>query len=49
MLSNVEIREAIEAGQIGITPFLPENIQPASIDLTLGGGFIPHYDINSTG
>lgn len=49
MLSNVEIREAIEAGQIGITPFLPENIQPASIDLTLGGGFIPHYDRRSTG
>ncbi len=43
MLSNVEIREAIEAGQIGITPFLPENIQPASIDLTLADGFYSHY------
>lgn len=43
MLSNVEIREAIESGEIRIEPFRPENVQPASYDLTLGDGFIPHY------
>ncbi len=31
MLSNVEIHEAIESGEISITPFLRENVQPASI------------------
>lgn len=46
MLSNVEIHEAIESGEISITPFLRENVQPASIDLTLGDEF-RHYYISS--
>lgn len=43
MLSNVEIREAIESGEIRIEPFRPENVQPASYDVTLLGDFQPHY------
>ncbi|MDQ4064610.1 MAG: dCTP deaminase [Actinomycetota bacterium] len=33
ILSDRDIRAAIEAGQIGIEPFDPEDIQPSSVDL----------------
>jgi len=39
-LSDIDIFEAIEKGYIKIEPFKPENVQPASIDLTLGEGFL---------
>lgn len=35
-LSDNQIREAVEAGELKIDPFLEENVEPASIDLTLG-------------
>jgi len=43
MLSNVEIREAIESGEIRIEPFREANVQPASYDLTLGDEFRHYY------
>lgn len=39
-LSDWDIFEAIERGYIGIEPFKKENVQPASIDLILGEGFL---------
>ena len=36
ILTGEEIRKEVEQGDIAIWPFIPENIQPASIDLTLG-------------
>lgn len=41
MLSNVDIRAAIAAGEITIEGLREENIQGASVDLTLGNGFLP--------
>lgn len=38
-LPDHEIRAAVEAGVIGIEPFDPGHIQPASIDVTLGTSF----------
>lgn len=35
-LSDKGIREAIKAGQIKIAPFEPDNVQAASVDLTVG-------------
>jgi dCTP deaminase len=35
MLSDKEIKKEIEQGTIGFDPYDPENIQPASIDMTL--------------
>lgn len=35
-LSDKEIRKEIESGDFRIAPFSPNNIQPASIDLSLG-------------
>lgn len=49
MLSNVEIREAIESGEIRIEPFRPANVQPASYDLTLGRGFTMFYEESGCG
>ena len=34
--SDKAILEAIENGVLGITPLTPNNVQPASVDLTLG-------------
>lgn len=36
VLVDAQIRKAVRDGIIAITPFDPDNIQPASIDLTLG-------------
>ena len=35
LLSGDEIREEVESNRLGIEPLTPDNIQPASIDLTL--------------
>ena len=35
-LSNVEIRDELDAGNISITPFDPEMLQPASYDMRIG-------------
>ena len=40
ILSDRDIRDSITKGDIGIAPLRAELIQPASIDLTLSGGFI---------
>jgi dCTP deaminase len=40
LLSDRDILEAIEKGFIKIEPFNRKNIQPASIDLVLGDGFL---------
>lgn len=39
-LSDKDILEAIEKGEIKIEPFNKENIQPGSVDLTLGKDFL---------
>ena len=35
VLSDKSIRDEIDAGRIGITPFSPTDVQPASVDLHL--------------
>jgi dCTP deaminase len=39
ILSDRDIRAEIEAGRIAIDPFLPDAVQPASVDLHLGNRF----------
>jgi dCTP deaminase len=39
ILSDRDIREQIQAGRITIDPYLPEAVQPASVDLHLGNRF----------
>ncbi len=39
VLGREAILQAIEAGVIGVTPFVPERLGPASLDLTLAGTF----------
>jgi dCTP deaminase len=39
VLGREAILKAIEAGAIGVTPFVPERLGPASLDLTLAGTF----------
>ena len=39
-LSDVDIREGIKKGEILIKPFNEENIEPASVDLTLGEDYL---------
>jgi dCTP deaminase len=40
ILSDRTLRERIDAGDIGIEPFDPELIQPASIDIRLANSFL---------
>lgn len=40
ILSDVEIRAAIESGALRVNPYVPEHVQPASLDLTLGNEFL---------
>lgn len=35
-ISDVQIQEALENGEVAITPFDPEMLQPASYDLKVG-------------
>ena len=39
VLGREAILQAIEAGAIGVMPFVPERLGPASLDLTLAGTF----------
>ena len=39
-LCDASITEKIKSGEISIDPFNPENVQPASYDLTLGNEFL---------
>ena len=39
ILSDRDIRAEIEAGRIVIDPFVPEAVQPSSVDLHLGNRF----------
>lgn len=36
ILSDTSIREKINSGEIGVEPFQSDNLQPSSLDLTLG-------------
>lgn len=38
-LADSQIHAAVALGQIGVSPFTPEHVQPASLDLTLGSSF----------
>lgn len=40
ILSDRTIREYVENGSLGISPLVSENIQPASLDCTLGRHFL---------
>ena len=39
ILSDRDIRAALEAGRIVIDPFVPDAVQPSSVDLHLGNRF----------
>ena len=39
-LSDVDIKKAVEKGEITLEPFFPERLQPASYDILLGNQFI---------
>ena len=39
ILSDRDIRAALESGTIVIDPYLPEAVQPSSVDLHLGNRF----------
>jgi dCTP deaminase len=39
-LSDVDIKKAIKSGEIVLTPFTPNRLQPASYDIRLGNKFI---------
>lgn len=44
-LTDRDIRQAVEAGDITLTPFVPSRLQPASYDILLGNTFVvtdPH-------
>jgi dCTP deaminase len=45
ILTGEAIKEAVDAGDIHITPYEEENVQPASIDLTLGSGVKTYAEI----
>ena len=54
VLSDRTIRREIAEGRIAVKPIDPEDIQPASIDLHLGGGFLvfsntrmPYIDVRA--
>ena len=39
VLSKEEVLKSMEKGEIGISPYNPKNLGPASYDLTLSGEF----------
>jgi len=45
ILTGPAIREYVKAGTIEIDPFVPEHVNPASVDLTLGRKVV-EYDVN---
>lgn len=40
ILSDKDIKKALESGKIGIDPLFPNSIQPASVDVHLGADFL---------
>lgn len=49
LLSDVDIKKAVEAGTITLTPFDPSRLQPASYDILLSNTFLvndPHSTTN---
>ncbi|MYL29901.1 dCTP deaminase [Halobacillus halophilus] len=48
ILSSETILNKVEKAELEIAPFIPEHVQPASIDLTLGSHFMT-VDEHSTG
>ena len=40
ILSDRDIKKALEEGHIGIEPLFPNSIQPASVDVHLGADFL---------
>jgi len=40
ILSDKDLKEAIDSGKIKIDPLFPNSIQPASVDFHLGGDFL---------
>ena len=47
ILTDVDIKDRIQLGALDIRPFRPENVQPASIDLTLDWDFRAPRDLTS--
>lgn len=47
ILSDKDLREAIDSGKIQITPLFPNSIQPASVDFHLGGDFLVFKNTNN--
>lgn len=47
LLSDVDIERAIETGDLGITPFEPSMLQPASVELRLGDEFVTFCALNN--
>ncbi|MBV8084501.1 MAG: dCTP deaminase, partial [Chloroflexi bacterium] len=45
ILSDVSIRQAIDQGRIGVDPYDPTLIQPASIDVRLDSNFLVFRNI----
>lgn len=51
ILSGPAIREAVRLGEIEIDPFVPEHLNPASYDVTLGEGvleYVTRYLLDSS-
>lgn len=48
ILSDKDIKKALKSGRISINPLFPDAIQPASVDLHLGGEFLVFKNTNNT-
>ena len=48
ILSDRDIKKAIKSGRISIDPLFPDAVQPASVDLHLGGDFLVFKNTNHT-
>lgn len=47
ILSDKDLKEAIDSGKIQINPLFPNSIQPASVDFHLGGDFLVFKNTNN--
>ncbi len=47
ILSDKDIKKALEEGKIGITPMFPNSLQPASVDVHLGADFLVFKNTNN--
>lgn len=48
ILSDRDIKKALKSGRVSIDPLFPDAIQPASVDLHLGGEFLVFKNTNNT-